>query len=232
MGGVLVSVRQSHPNQLLASLGRDDFARLEPHLRPRTLRVRDNIDEPNALIKQVVFPTSGMLSLVTGGDESRIEVGIIGREGMSGAPLLLGVEKSEQECFVQAAGEAAVIDAGEFKRAISDRRSLHTSLLPYVHSFLQQTVETALANGRFTIEERLARWLLMSQDRLGVTQIPLTHEFLSIMLGVRRPGVTVALQILEGKHAIKNERGVINILKRDKLEDLANGAYRAPSRPH
>jgi CRP-like cAMP-binding protein len=146
--------------------------------------------------------------------------------------LLLGKDTSDQECFVQVAGEAAVIDVEEFKRAIAERRSLHTSLLPYVHALLQQTVQTALANGRFTIEERLARWLLLSHDRLGVNQIPLTHEFLSIMLGVRRPGVTVALQILEGKHAIKNERGVINILKRTKLEELANGAYRGPNATH
>jgi CRP-like cAMP-binding protein len=227
-----VAARSTHPNQLLASLGRDDFARLEPHLRPLTLHIHDQIDEPNARIKHVVFPTSGMLSLVTRGDESRIEVGIIGREGMSGAPLLLGVEKSEQECFVQAEGEAAVLDAEEFKRAISDRRSLHTSLLPYVHALLQQTVQTALANGRFTIEERLARWLLMSQDRLGVSAIPLTHEFLSIMLGVRRPGVTVALQILEGKKAIRNDRGVIHIVKRTKLEDLADGAYSGLDKAH
>lgn len=217
---------QIHPNQVLASLDRADFARIAPHLRPLTLRVRDNIHQPGQRITRVVFPTSGLLSLVA----QRLEVGIIGPDGMSAASLLLGAEQSDQECFVQVAGDAVVLESAELERAIAERRSLHLALLRYVHSLLQQTVHTAMANGRCTIEQRLARWLLMSQDRLGGVEIPLTHEFLALMLGTRRPGVTLALQMLEGQGTIKNVRGLVTIRSRSKLERLCEGFYRPNGR--
>jgi CRP-like cAMP-binding protein len=216
----------------LARLRPDDFMRLKPHLRPFPLPVRENIEQPNQAILRVVFPTSGMVSVVAHEGEYQLEVGIIGREGMTGTAILLGSNTSPQESFVQIAGEGVAIDSAEFKRALADRPSLQAALLRYVHALLQQTAQTALANGRCTIEQRLARWLLMCEDRLGRKEIPLTHEFLSIMLGVRRPGVTVALQLLEGDGAIRNERGLITILHRDRLEEMAGGAYRPPPTAH
>jgi CRP-like cAMP-binding protein len=222
-----LSSRHRHPNHLLAALHPDDFTRLQPHLRPRTFAVRDNLEQPNVAIRRVVFPASGMLSIVAHEGEYELEVGIIGREGMTGTALVLGGNSSPQECFVQIAGEGVELDASEFKRALADRPSLRMSLLRYVNALLLQTAQTAVANGRCTVDERLARWLLMSQDRVGRPEIPLTHEFLSIMLGVRRPSITEAIQLLEGAGAIRNQRGLIHILRRDKLEDLAGGAYRA-----
>jgi CRP-like cAMP-binding protein len=224
-----VATRPSHPNRLLRALRPADFARLEPHLQPIELPVRRNIEQPDQPIAQVVFPTSGMVSIVAREGEVRLEVGIIGNDGMTGTAILLGSDSSPQESFVQVAGEGVAIATGDFKLALADRPTLHVSLLRYVHALLIQTAQTAFANGRCTIEQRLARWLLMSQDRLGGNEVPLTHEFLSIMLGVRRPGITVALQVLEGAHAIHNERGLITIVKRGKLEDLAGGAYQSPS---
>jgi CRP-like cAMP-binding protein len=222
-----MSQRQhTHSNQVLAGLRLDDFLRLEPHLHAFPLPVRQNIEQPDQAIRQVVFPTSGMVSVVAHEGEYQLEVGIIGREGMTGVALLLGADTTPQESFVQIAGQGVAIETGEFKRALADRPSLHNALLRYAHALMLQTAQTALANGRLTIEERLARWLLMCGDRLGTDQIPLTHEFLSIMLGVRRPGVTVALQVLEGEGAIRNDRGLITILKRAKLAKLAGGAYR------
>jgi CRP-like cAMP-binding protein len=226
-----VAPKPTHPNQLLAALGPKDFARLEPHLKPTTLAVRQRFERPNEVIPQVVFPTSGMVSIVAHEGEFQLEVGIVGRDGMTGTAIVLGADCSPQESFVQVAGDGVTVEAGELKRALADRPTLLASLLRYVHALLAQTAQTALANGRCTIEERLARWLLMVQDRVGGNEIPLTHEFLSIMLGVRRPGITVALQMLEGEHAIKNDRGRITITKRGKLEDLAGGAYRPLSLP-
>ena len=221
-----MSPRNTHPNQLLAALQPTDFARLEPHLQPFPLVVHADIELPNQAFARVVFPSSGLVSVVAHEGEYQLEVGIIGREGMTGTALLLGADTSPQQSFVQVAGEAVAIDTKEFKRALADRPSLWKSLLRYVHDLLLQTAQTALANGRCTIEERLARWLLMTQERIGGTDVPFTHEFLSLMLGVRRPGITVALQALEGQRAVKNARGLISILKREKLVDLAGGAYR------
>jgi CRP-like cAMP-binding protein len=131
------------------------------------------------------------------------------------------------------AGEGLRIGTREFKQALADSPSLNARVLSYVRLLLLQTAQTAFANGRYTIEERLARWLLMSHDRLDGDEVPLTHEFLSLMLGVRRPGVTVALQTLEGEHAIRNVRGLITVLDRHRLEDIAGGAYQSflPSHP-
>ena len=115
--------------------------------------------------------------------------------------------------------------------ARQSRRSvpLHHVLLAYVHSFMMQTTQTALANGRSKIEERLARWLLMANDRVDGNELPLTHEFLAVMLGVRRSGVTVALQELERKGLIAHRRSVITIVDREGLEHSSNGTYSPPN---
>jgi CRP-like cAMP-binding protein len=117
------------------------------------------------------------------------------------------------------------LKASILRRALDQRGSLHRSLLLYVNSFLDQAATTALANGRSTIEERLARWLLMADDRVDGDELPLTHEFLAMMLGVMRPGVTVAVQLLERKGLIARKRGAVVLLNREALEKLASGTY-------
>ena len=203
-----MSPRKPFSNQLLTALSDEDFAPLEAHLEPIELKVRGSVDQANQPIRHIVFPLSGIVSLIAHEGEYQLEVGIVGREGMTGAPLVLGVDKSPQESFVQVAGEGVRISVAAFKRALAQRPTLRAPLLLYVHALLQQTAQTALANGRCTIEERLARWLLMVQDRIGGNDVP--------------------LQQLEGDGAIRNVRGLITIRDRHKLEDLAGGAYRPP----
>jgi CRP-like cAMP-binding protein len=126
---------------------------------------------------------------------------------------------------MQMAGNGQRMRVANLREAIMQSADLHHVLLRYVRSFLLQTASTALANGRSKIEERLARWLLMAQDRIDGDQLPLTHEFLSVMLGVRRPGVTIALQKLAGEGLIAHTRGIITILNRRGLEAHSNGIY-------
>jgi CRP-like cAMP-binding protein len=128
---------------------------------------------------------------------------------------------------MQVAGDGLGVSSAKLNQAMEESPALHRSLLRYGHAFVVQTAQTALANGRSKIEERLARWLLMANDRLDGDQVPLTHEFLSVMLGVRRPGVTVTLDLLEKEGLIQARRGTVAILDRTGLRKISNGAYGA-----
>ena len=130
---------------------------------------------------------------------------------------------------MQMAGVGRRLSAAKLREAIAARPALHLVLLGYVHTFLAQTTQTALANGRSKIEERLARWLLMAQDRIDGDELALTHEFLGIMLGVRRSGVTTALQELEKKGLIAHRRSRVTIMDRQALEESSNGSYTPPN---
>ena len=177
-------------------------------------------------IKAIYFPDSGFASVVANGDSKHpIEVGLIGREGMTGLPVVLGGDRNDHETYMQAAGSGHCLRASRLREAIRQSTSLHHALLRYAHAFLNQATRTAVANGHSNIEERLARWLLMAADRLDNGELPLTHEFLAMMLGVRRPGVTVAIQELEHQGAISRRRGSIVILDRKALEKMSNGTY-------
>jgi CRP-like cAMP-binding protein len=220
-----------HPssNHILSRLSRADYRLLEPHLEAIDLPVRWQLEERNKRVEHVYFPESGFASVVANG-ERNIEVGIIGREGMSGLSVVLGSDdRPANETFIQSAGNGQRIAAGELRKAIGASVSLHQVMLRYAHTFLVQTSQTALANGRSKIEERLARWLLMAADRVE-GELALTHEFLAIMLGVRRSGVTTALQELERTALIAHRRGFVTILDRKGLEEQSNGTYTPPKR--
>ena len=131
---------------------------------------------------------------------------------------------------MQVAGDGVRIPAQKLRKAIAHSRSLELALLAFAHRFLNQTANTALSNGTATLEERLARWLLMANDRLRGDDVPLTHEFLSLMLGVRRAGVTVALHYLERRGVIRLSRKQIVITDRKGLEAAANGSYHRPEK--
>jgi len=154
-----------------------------------------------------------------------IEVGLIGREGMTGLAVVMGNDRSPHDTYIQAAGAGQRIGAAKLRRAMNRSVPLQRSLMLYAHAFLIQTAQTALANGRSKNAERLARWLLMADDRIDGGELPLTHKFLSIMLGVQRPGVTLAVQALEHAGLISAGRGVITILDRKGLEKMSNGTY-------
>lgn len=215
------------PNRILSSLSRADFGLLEPHLQAVELPLRKELEARNKRVSHVYFMESGFASVVANGStKPGIEIGIIGREGMTGLSVVLGTnDVAAHETYMQMAGNGQRMRAVKLREVIAQSVELHHVLLRYVRSFLLQTSSTALANGRSKIEERLARWLLMAQDRIGGDQLALTHEFLSLMLGVRRPGVTVALQELEREGLIANKRSTITILDREGLEAHSNGTY-------
>ena len=218
-------------NRILATLSNADLALLQPHLEPVELEVRKVLELPNKPIKHSYFIERGLASIVAGNSHKRLEVGLIGPEGMTGLPIVLGNDRSPHENFIQVAGEGSRIPADKLREAIAKSRSLEKAFLKFVHSFMNQTANTAFSNGTATLEERLARWLLMAHDRLDGDEIPLTHEFLSLMLGVRRAGVTVALNYLESRGVIRMSRGQIVITDRDGLKASANGTYHEPEAP-
>ncbi|KQQ38818.1 hypothetical protein ASG19_07370 [Rhizobium sp. Leaf306] len=214
-------------NGLLQIMPENDLKMLEPHLQLISLNQGDVLFEPNSPISHVYFFESGLSSEIAVAGTHRIEVGCIGREGCSGIPVILGSFSSPHRSFMQGAGEAHRIEAATLRRLIGESVSLSAVLLKYAHVFMIQIAATALADGRFDVEKRLARWVLMSHDRLGDT-LTLTHDFLALMLGVRRPSVTDALHKLEGKRAIRSERSVVTVLDRPLLEQIAGEAYGTP----
>jgi CRP-like cAMP-binding protein len=215
------------PNRILSHLAPADFGLLEPHLQAVELPLRRVLETRNKRIGYVYFIESGFASVVANGSaKPGIEIGIIGREGMTGSSVVLvSNERAAHDTYMQMAGNGQRLRVANLREAITHSVDLHHVLLRYVRSFLLQTASTALANGRSKIEERLARWLLMAQDRTDGDQLPLTHEFLSVMLSVRRPGVTIALQKLVREGLIAHRRGVITILNREGLEAHSNGTY-------
>jgi len=216
-------------NRLLRSLARSDFELLEPHLTPMRLHLRQVLVAAGEPIRQVCFIEAGIVSvLATLADGSELEVGLIGREGMCGTAVLLGADRTPHLSFVQVVGSALSIEADVLTQALGRSPTLHMALLRFVQALAVQTAHTAVANGNYNIQERLARWLLMCRDRLDTNELPVTHEFLAMMLAVRRSGVTLAIQMLEGVGVVRAERGRITIVKRAKLEQIADGSYGPP----
>ena len=216
-------------NRILSRLSAEDLDLLVPHLQLVHLPLRFPIEHRNRQIDYVYFIESGFASVVVNGSgDCNIEVGLIGREGMTGLAVVMAAETTPHETFIQSAGAGQRIAASRLREAIEQSASLRHILLRYGHAFFVQTAHTAMANGCSKIEERLARWLLMAHDRVDGDQLSLTHEFLAMMLGVRRPGVTLALNLLERNGLIQTERGMILITDRQGLEEHSNGAYATP----
>ena len=216
-------------NHILSRLPAADFALFAPHLEAVDLPVPRQLERANKVIEHVYFLDRGFASVVANGQEARsIEVGLIGREGMTGIAVILGTDRSPNEIFMQLAGDGWRVPTDRLRHAQERSATLSRDLLRYAHLFLVQTSQTALSNGRSKIDERLARWLLMAHDRADSDQLKLTHDFLATMLGVRRPGVTVALNLLERQGLIRVKRGVISLIDRKGLQELSNGAYGAP----
>jgi CRP-like cAMP-binding protein len=215
-------------NRILSRLSAEDFALLAPHLKQINLPLRKQLEIRNKRIEHVYFPESGFASVVANGTGHSIEVGLIGREGMTGLAVVMGADKTPHDTFVQSPGAGLRIAAQKLRQALAKGPTLQRSCLLYAHAFGLQTAYTAIANGRSKIEERLARWLLMARDRVDTDDLTLTHEFLSLMLGVRRPGVTGAMHLLVTQGLIKAHRGIISIVDRKGLEKTSNGAYGVP----
>lgn len=187
------------------------------------------MEAPYRTIQAVYFMERGIASVVAvdrGGRE--IEAGLIGREGMTGITVVLGGDRSPLSTFVQIAGSAQRMRATALRHALRQSPTLNVVLLKFAQAFMIQTAHTALVNGRSQLNERLARWLLMAHDRVVGNDLPLTHEFLALMLGVRRPVVTVALKVLERKGLIRAARGQITVLDRGGIKARAGWAYGVP----
>jgi CRP-like cAMP-binding protein len=213
----------------LAAISPGDFGLLEPHLMHTDLALHKMLEAPNKRIQAIYFMEKGIASVVAVGKGNRqIEIGIIGREGMSGVAVILGDYRSPHATYIQVAGQAQCIPAVALREALQISPTLHMTLLRFAQAFMIQTAHTAVANGRAKLDERLARWLLMAHDRLEVNELPLTHAFLGLMLGVRRAGVTVALHALEKQGLIRSARGQVTVLDRKGIEATAGPSYGVP----
>ena len=213
-------------NLLLRYCTQDDFNMLSPHLARVHMPLRLPLVERNTPIERVYFPEGGVASIVAEHEGDRIEVGMFGHEGMSGTAIVLGAEQSPQTTLIQIDGASALeIDSELLAEACDASRSLRNLLLRFAQALSVQAASTAAANAHYALPERLARWLLMCHDRIDSDQLDLTHEFMSMMLAVRRSSVTVTLHTLEGTRAIRGTRGTIMIADRARLEDLENKRY-------
>ncbi|HVY58611.1 MAG TPA: Crp/Fnr family transcriptional regulator [Xanthobacteraceae bacterium] len=218
-----------HRNRLLSALSPADLALLEPHLQPVPLKHRQELEKPHRKIETVYFVEVGIVSVVAiQSREWRAEVGLIGCEGMTGTSVVLGNEQSPHLSYVQIPGEALSIPAAELRRAMAASESLRGLLLRYVQTFLAQTIHTAVCNAGAKIDQRLARWILMAHDRIPRDTVALTHEFLALMLGVRRASVSEALREFSRQKLIEAKRGAIVVRNRKGIERIAGASYGVP----
>jgi CRP-like cAMP-binding protein len=215
-------------NSLLAAVPRETLRRLRARLEPVALTFGDVLYEPGDAIGHVYFPGTSVVSLLTLADgHLALEVGLIGREGMVGVPLMLGHPVSPVRALVQASGTALRMTAEDFHREFRLSLPLQQELYRYTHTLMAQISQTAACNRFHVVEQRLARWLLMTQDRVKSDQFRMTHEFLAHMLGVRRVGVTNAAHGLQQRKLIAYARGDITVLDRKGLEAAACACYEA-----
>jgi len=216
-------------NRLLQKMTAGDWSLVGPHLEAVSLKERQVIEVPNKPITHIYFIETGVVSVVAVNEEDhRIEVGVIGNEGITGVPLIMGDSRAQHSTYMQIGGSGLRVPAEKFCAALRASESLTALMLKSAQAFMIQTAHTALANGRAKLEERLARWLLMAHDRLDSAAVPLTHEFLAVMLGVRRAGVTVALHGFERRGLIATRRGQLTLIDRAGIQQVAGSFYGIP----
>lgn len=214
-------------NGLLGRMAATDYALLQPDLERVPLTRRQVLDEPDQPVDHVYFVERGIGSVMAvQEDGSEIEVGLFGYEGLHGVAAILRADRSPLRSVIQVGdGSALRIASGALVAACDRSAGLRTLLLRYVQSTIVQTAQTAASNAQYALPERLARWLLMCHDRIEGDEMTLTHEFLAVMLAVRRSGVTVTLHLLEGTGAVRGTRGLITVRDRARLEEIAGDSY-------
>jgi CRP-like cAMP-binding protein len=211
---------------MLAALPRDQYQRLLTGLESVALTFGEVLYEPGERIRHVYFPNDSLVSLLTLVDKHlALEVGMVGREGMVGLPLAMGRDVSPVRALVQGAGTAMRMKSARFSEEIRKSPRLQHGVNRYTGALMAQITQTAACNRFHVVEARLARWLLMTRDRVGSDEFRLTHEFLGHMLGVRRVGVTNAARALQKRKLIAYSRGKIRILDRRGLEGAACSCY-------
>jgi CRP-like cAMP-binding protein len=215
-------------NHLIELLPAQDRARLLAVCEPVELVLSEVLSQPGQSTTHVYFPTYGFISLVAPVDGSpALEVGMVGREGMLGAQLILGIVTAPLHALVQGAGSAWRIETASFKRELARSTALQQVLNRYLYVLMSQQAASAACLRFHLIGQRLARWLLMSQDRAHSDSFHITHEFLAYMLGMRRVGVTAAASALQRSGLIQYHRGEMKILDRGGLEAAACSCYAA-----
>jgi CRP-like cAMP-binding protein len=219
-------------NRLLNSLTTDDLSLLAPSLEQVSLKLRQNLESPNRPIEHVHFMVSGIASVVAIANGTRSEVGIIGCEGMTGQAVLHGAGQSPYSTYIQLEGSSQRIAVIDLQAALRASQTLLSSLLKGIHCFCIQTGHTAIANGRADIQQRLARWLLMAHDRTSGNDMNLTHDFLALMLSVRRAGVTEAIGHFRQDGLIDTFRGGVTMVDRKAVEKIASGFYGTPEKEY
>ena len=213
-------------NNLLAAISHKEYQRLLAWLEPVTLSLGEHLQKPGEKIRYVYFPGTALVSLLAQADgHLAVEVGLIGREGMVGVPLLLGNNISSVGAMVQVPGTAMRIAAEPFRKEFSHSLPLQRALYGYTNTLMSQISQTSACNRFHLLEQRLARWLLMTQDRVMSNHFRMTHEFLGHVLGVRRVGITKAAQTLQMRKLISYSRGDITVLNRKGLEAAACQCY-------
>lgn len=213
-------------NRLLAALSADKHEDIVTRLEPVDLALGETLAEPWAPLSHVYFPTRSFVSVIMSTDQrSKLEVGLIGNEGMLGAALVLGINESSASALVQGGGAAWRMEAEAFQRELVTNSALDFIVKRYLHVTLVQLAQTAACTRFHRVEARLARWLLMTQDRAGSATFAITHEFLAYMLGVRRAGISEAAHALQRRKLIRYRRGQLAILDRIGLEAAACTCY-------
>jgi len=214
-------------NFLLAALSPDDRALIAIQLKPVSLALREVLYEPGAEIEHVYFPTTGCVSMIHGTTDGSVEVGTIGLEGMVGVPVLLRASSEPTRALVQVEGEAYRIPSAAFRAVVAESDHLERIFLRYALALFNQVAQSVACNRLHSLEERCARWLLITHDRVDGDVFKLTQEFLSYMLGVHRPAVTLAAGVLQNAGYIKYSRGTITVTDRIGLEGASCGCYQA-----
>ena len=224
----MAKVRKIHvpgQNRLLVALPSDDYDRLLPHLEKVSLPLRDILYEAHGPIAHVYFPLTGVVSLVIADGDSTLEVGIIGNEGMVGTPVFLGADRSPTRAIAQIPGEAMKMEVKIFQKEMKRDGPLFGLVQRYTQAMINQISQSIVCNHRHSVEKRMCRWLLMSHNRVGTDEFPLTHEFLAQMLGVCRPTVTAVAGTLQKAGLINYHRGRITVLDRKGLEAACCECY-------
>jgi CRP-like cAMP-binding protein len=218
--------RNALGNKLLAALPRAERERLLDPAEPVRLELRDVVAERGSRVTHAWFPLTAFLSQVVPADRGHLEVGLVGFEGFLGLPLALGVGSSRLDAVVQGAGEALRVPARHFLRHLEQSAALRRVTGRYAHVVMSQLTQNAVCNRFHVVEQRLARWLLMSADRARSLNFEVTHAFLGMILGVRRVGVTQAARALSERGLIEYARGHIVIRDRRGLQGAACPCYR------
>jgi CRP-like cAMP-binding protein len=218
----------AHRNRLLARLSAGEYQHLAAHLEPVDLPFRHVLFAARGPIDYVYFPSRGVASAVTySGAGSAIEVATVGDEGMLGVTALFGNATSPNEVFMQVAGAGARMPAETLRREAGPGSALYRVLVPYLNFYLAQVSQAAACNGLHLVRQRCCKWLLMTHDRVHADDVPLTHEFLAMMIGVHRPSITEVLRPLQDEGLIRGGRGTITVLDRAGVEAAACECYRA-----